>query len=177
MIFGHGATVCSNEGETIMATLQTSGQSSAFTARSRLKHTLHEQPAPVGPKSDAAPRQLLEDTLPAPAVSVLEGAFAGATHQRMKELDQRHLLLQAVTVYSGWYLVSVQHRAETDALVAHLVRSADQSDPATAIHEGRAMQIIMDAVGDMKIQYARQNSNGWLSGLLDRIRQFFVGAV
>ncbi len=157
MIFGHGATVCSNEGETIMATLQTSGQSSAFTARSRLKHTLHEQPAPVGPKSDAAPRQLLEDTLPAPAVSVLEGAFAGATHQRMKELDQRHLLLQAVTVYSGWYLVSVQHRAETDALVAHLV--------------------IMDAVGDMKIQYARQNSNGWLSGLLDRIRQFFVGAV
>src|SRR5712692_373220 len=148
-----------------MATLQTSGQSSAFTARSRLKHTLHEQAAPVGPKSDPAPRQLLEDTVPAPAVSVPEGAFASIKHQRMTELDQRHLLLQAVTVYSGWYLVSVQHRTETDTLVAYLVRSADQSDPATAIREGRAMQIIMDAMGDMKIQYARLNSQGWLSGL------------
>ena len=161
-----------------MATLQTSGQSSAFTARSRLKHTLHEQATPVNnPKSDPVSRQVLEDTVPAPAVSVPEGAFASVKHQRMTELDQRHLLLQAVTVYSGWYLVSVQHRTETDTLVAYLVRSADQADPATAIREGRAMQIIMDAVGDMKIQYARLNSKNWLSGLFEKLKCFFVGTV
>jgi len=120
---------------------------------------------------------MLEDTVPAPAVAVPEGAFAGVKHQRIAELDQRHLLLQAVTVYSGWYLVSVQHRPENDALVAHLVRSADQADPAAAIREGRAMQIIMDAVGDMKIQYARQNSNSWLSKFIEKLKCFFMGTV
>jgi hypothetical protein len=50
----------------------------------------------------------------------------------------------------------MQHRPESDVLIAYLVRERDQADPLTAIREGRTMQIIMDAVGDLKVHHPRR---------------------
>jgi hypothetical protein len=72
------------------------------------------------------------------------------------EFEQRQLLLQTVSIYPGWQLVSVQHRPESDVLVAHLIPNRYQGDPILAVREGHAMQIIMDATGDFKLQHPRR---------------------
>ena len=159
-----------------MATLQTSGQSSAFTARSRLKHVLHDQVMPQTTKIEPVAKTIVGDTIAAPMVATPETVLAASQNQRLTELDQRHLLLQAVTVYAGWYLVSVQHRSETDALVAYLVRSGDQTDPGAAIQAGRAMQIIMDSVGDLKVQYGRQGNQPWWFAWFGKLKALFAGS-
>jgi hypothetical protein len=138
-----------------MATLQTSRQSSAFTAKSRLQQTRRdraEQPT-AAPAPDQA-EHLVETLIHNFAAPAARGRY----HDRLPELEQRQLLLQTVTIYTGWHLVSVQNRPESDVLVAYLVRNRDDGDPVEAIREGRAMQIIMDAVGDMKVQHPRRKS-------------------
>jgi hypothetical protein len=143
-----------------MATLQNSRQCTAFTAKSRLQQVRRERlEQPVVPP-DSAPYEQLVETLPSPREGTQPGTAHSAVrfHDRLSELEQRRLLLQTVTVYSGWHLVSVQNRPESDMLVAYLVRDRDDGDPLDLIREGRALQIIMDAVGDMKVQHPRHKS-------------------
>lgn len=88
---------------------------------------------------------------------------ASSPAARLPELDQRQLLLQTVAIYHGWHLVSLQHRHESGVLIAYLVRNREDGDPTQAIREGRALQIIMDAVGDMKVQHPRRKAQlSWL---------------
>jgi hypothetical protein len=144
--------------KTNMATLQANKQWSASTAKARLKQAPRERPAPEETVSD-------EHTAP-----TLVGINTGHMyHGRLSELDQRQLLLQTVTTYGGWLLVSVQHRPESDVLVAYLVRQYDDGDPIVAIREGRALQIIMDAVGDLKVQHPRHRREGFVRRLLRRL--------
>jgi hypothetical protein len=143
-----------------MATLQTSRQCSAFTAKSRLQQVRRDRvEQPVVPP-DPAPVEHVVETRSSHKVGTQPGTShpAGHFHDRLSELEQRQLLLQTVTVYGGWHLVSVQNRPESDVLIAYLVRDREDGDPIDAIREGRAMQIIMDAVGDMKVQHPRRNS-------------------
>ncbi len=141
-----------------MATLQTSRQCSAFTAKSRLQQVRRERTEQPIATPDPAPVEQVVETLSSHKFGSAPASAAGRYHDRLSELEQRQLLLQTVTVYDGWHLVSVQNRPESDVLVAYLVRDRDDSDPIDAIREGRAMQIIMDAVGDMKVQHPRRKS-------------------
>ncbi len=163
-----------------MATLQTSRQSSAFTARSRLQQVTREYPPetythPTQAHAPAERMERVEESIPAtlnvPGGIREDGALAGTYRYRLSEVDQHQILLNAVGIYAGWYLVSVQRRAENDQLVAHLVRESDQGDPAAAIREGRTLQIMIDITGDMKVQYGRRRRQGrlarWLTRLFD----------
>ncbi len=87
-------------------------------------------------------------------------------------MEQRQLLLQTVTICGGWHLVSVEQRPETDVLVAYLVSPHDEPNPVAAIREGRAMQIIMDAVGDLKIQHPRRRREGAVKRILRTLANF-----
>jgi len=142
-----------------MATLQANKQWSASTAKARLKQAPRDRPGTE--MHDAAD----EHTAP-----TLVGINTGRVyHGRLSELEQRQLLLQTVTTYGGWDLVSVQHRPESDVLVAYLVRRYDNDDPIVAIREGRALQIIMDAVGDLKVQHPRHRREGFVRRLLRKL--------
>jgi hypothetical protein len=139
-----------------MATLQAKRQWSATTAKSRLKQMPRERPAQPGHTPELS---AIDDTIEVAArptsVPPSPGA-ARAYHERLPELEQRQLLLQTVAIYPGWQLVSIQHRPESDVLVAYLIPSRDNGDPVIAIRQGRAMQIIMDATGDLRIQRPRR---------------------
>ncbi len=143
-----------------MATLHTARQNTAFTAKSRLKQIVRERPEqPPRTISTEPPtvEHIVETVHTRPAMSDTPPA-AGTGHyrDRLTDLQQRQLLLNAVAIYAGWQLISVQNRPESDMLVAYLVRAHDSSDPTDAIRNGRAMQILMDAVGDMKVQHPRR---------------------
>ncbi len=145
-----------------MATLQSPRRSTSFTAGSRHKQTYCEHVDP-----------LLTPIVIAESIAQPSVPYTATTHSdRLSELDQRHLLLQTAAVYEGWHLVSIQNRPENGTLVAHLARNRDHSDPMQAIREGRVMQIIMDAVGDMKVTHPRhkepQGWRGWLQRLAAR---------
>ena len=143
-----------------MATLQPSHQWSAATARSRLKHVSHEHPVHA-PVPDAAAESTEQP--PAFAAAIPFPNTAGHYQDRLSEMEQRQLLLQTASIYPGWQLASMQHRPESDVLIAYLVRGRDQADPLTAIREGRTMQIIMDAVGDLKVHHPRRRREGlWI---------------
>lgn len=152
-----------------MATLQTSRQTSAYTARARLKQSSsRQQPQPqaiVAPITTTtfAPTAAVEQIMTPVLASVADTVMPGAFGQRLSDVDQHQMLLETVKIYTNWRLVSLQHRAENNTLVAHLLRTNDQSDPSTAITEGRTMQIIMDAVGDMKVIYSRQRRQNILA--------------
>ena len=152
-----------------MATLQTARQNSAFTAKSRLKQVVRDRVEQPATTPEPSTIENMVETLsshttakhraPAPTMT-------GRYHDRLSDMEQRQLLLHTVTVYEGWHLVSVQNRPESDVMVAYLVRNRDNGDPSEAIREGRAMQIIMDAVGDMKVQHPRRkNQSSWLRWL------------
>ena len=150
-----------------MATLKTSRHSSAFTARSRLNQVIHEHAAPPRPAPEPAHLETISTISETGTASVhsrpdevnTSSSYAGASssyRQFLSETDQHHLLLQTVKVYDGWHLISIRHRPENGGIVAHLVRKGDQGDPSAAIRDGRALQIVMDAVGDMQIHHARR---------------------
>jgi hypothetical protein len=141
-----------------MATLQSSRQCSAFTAKSRLNQVRRERIEQPTAAPDPGPVEQVVETVQSHKTGAYPASVAGRYHDRLPELEQRQLLLQTVTVYSGWRLVSIQNRPESDVLIAYLVRDRDDGDPIDAIREGRAMQIIMDAVGDMKIQHPRRKA-------------------
>jgi hypothetical protein len=138
-----------------MATLQATRQWSATTARSRLKQISRERPAQSFPAPDLKLVGDSPETPPSSAPTAPAPAMPRPYHDRLAEIEQRQLLLQTVTIYPGWRLVSVQHRPESDVLVAHLIPSRYDGDPVLAIREGHAMQIIMDATGDFKLQHPR----------------------
>ncbi len=145
-----------------MATLQTSRQCSAFTAKSRLQQVRRDR-LDHRPTATDTPVEQVVETRSSQGIPSASAPAAGHFHERLSDLEQRQLLLQTATIYHGWHLVSVQNRPESDVLVAYLVRNNDDRDPVDAIREGRAMQIIMDAVGDMKIQHPRRKSRPfWL---------------
>ncbi|GEM_PF-2147068 len=156
-----------------MATLQSPKQFSAPIAKSRLKQA-HAQALPQAPGRPQLVSQAFEalpaSTGTAPAASE---NTARPYHERLSEVEQRQLLLQAVKIYPGWELVSIQHRPESDLLIAYLVRTRDNADPALAVREGRAMQILMDATGDLRIKRPRRQHTNllgrllhWLSGIV-----------
>ena len=151
-----------------MATLQATKQWSASTAKARLKQASRERPA----QTTSAPEAEADTVVSDPTIA----SAARAYHGRLSEMEQRQLLLQTVTTYSGWHLVSVQHRPESDVLVAYVVRNRDTGDPIVAIREGRAMQIIMDAVGDLKVQHPRRRREGLVHRLLGRLASAFGGS-
>jgi hypothetical protein len=139
-----------------MATLQTSRQTSAFTARSRLKQVVHDRPAlAIAGAADPCIEQVEQKITPS-VTEAVENAFSSVSSQRLSEIEQRQLLLQTVKVYDGWQLISIKYRPESDSLIAHLMRTDDLLDPVIAMRDGRTMQIIMDSMGDMKVQYARR---------------------
>lgn len=156
-----------------MATLQTARQNSAFTAKSRLKQVVRDRlEQPVTMPETSPVEHVVErfTTHSAPKRNADTSTMTGQYPDQLTDMEQRQLLLQTVTVYEGWHLVSVQNRPESDVLVAYLVRNHDNADPSEAIREGRALQIIMDAIGDMKIQHPRRKSQApswkrWLSKL------------
>ncbi len=135
-----------------MATLQARRQWSATTAKSRLTQLSHERPAIPQPEL----KLVGEAPEPAPASAAPGLSDARPYHDRLAELEQRQLLLQTVSIYPGWQLVSVQHRPESDVLVAYLIPNRYEGDPVLAIRQGHAMQIIMDATGDFRIQRPRR---------------------
>lgn len=156
----------------LMATLQTARQNSAFTAKSRLKQVVRDRTEqPLGSPHNGPSEHIVETVVAfnASANNAQASTTANRYQDRLSDLEQRKLLLHTVTVYEGWHLVSVQNRPESDVLVAYLVRNRDQGDPNETIREGRAMQIIMDAVGDMKVQHPRRKARTswtrWLSKL------------
>lgn len=143
----------------IMATLQATRQGSAFTAQARLKLFSHKpasHPFDFRPTPEASPEH---PTLPP------EPNMAQPDHDQLTDLQLRQLLLQAATIYPGWQLVSVEHRPTSDVLVASLVRSQDRDDPTHAIREGRVLQIIMDASGDLRIHHPHRRHAGLLTEL------------
>jgi hypothetical protein len=154
-----------------MATLQATRQWSASTAKARLKQTPRER---VVQKVLTEPDEHEEDTVihaRQPAVPTI--GTTSAYQGRLSDLEQRLLLLQTVATYPGWHVVSVQHRPESDVLVAYLVRQYDNGDSLVSIREGRAMQIIMDAVGDLKVQHPRRKHESLLQRLLHRLESAF----
>jgi hypothetical protein len=156
-----------------MATLQASRQWSASSAKARLKQASRER---VVPQPAASAPDIVEETTDAYSAPTMVNPAMQAPRSyqgRLSELEQRQLLLQTVTTYAGWHLVSVQHRPESDVLVAYLVRQYDSADPIVAIRDGRALQIIMDAVGDLKVQHPRRQREGLLRRLLQRFRAAF----
>ena len=149
-----------------MATLQATKQWSANTAKSRLKQISREQVAqPIPP-----PEPHLVGTAPGvPPGGMSPASSSGDAHpyhDRLAELEQRQLLLQTVKIYPGWQLVSVQHRPESDVLVAYLVPGRYEGDPILAIRQGHAMQIIMDATGDFRVQRPRRKQANILARFL-----------
>jgi hypothetical protein len=157
-----------------MATLQTSQQSSAFTARSRLKQVI---PVPTA-HADTAPEptrtENFEEIVAASLPKPVEPILPGAKHRQLSELDQHHLLLKTVAVYNGWHLVSIQRRAEGNVLVAHLLRNGDNTDPTLAVRNGQTMQVIMDSMGDMKVQYARRRPTSWWGRFFSKLAGLFA---
>ena len=149
-----------------MATLQnnrSSASPSSLTARARLKQVIRETPLP---STSIEPEDFAEPVVPAASIAATAAVEPlrpmVAYRARLSELEQHHLLLETVTLYKEWHLISVQHRPESDVLVAHLLHNSDKTDPLVAIREGRTMQIILDAVGDMKVQYARRRQTNFL---------------
>ncbi|MCC7446007.1 MAG: hypothetical protein IT324_01260 [Anaerolineae bacterium] len=156
-----------------MATLQSARQSSSYIAKARLKQVCQH---PIESKSALDSDQaddVVEDPpffgIPAPAATApkVEPAI-----DRLAELEQRQLMLQTVAIYKGWQLVSLQHRPESGVLIASLVRSSDNSDPVQAMREGRVLQIVMDAVGDMKVQHPRREARAFWLRRLQRLFRF-----
>ncbi len=156
-----------------MATLQTARQNSAFTAKSRLKQVVRDRVEQKATVPDATTTEHVVESFSSHSAPTRSASAPTMTKQypgHLTDMEQRQLLLQTVTVYEGWHLVSVQNRPESDVLVAYLVRNRDNGDPSEAIREGRALQIIMDAIGDLKIQHPRRKSQQpswrrWLSRL------------
>jgi hypothetical protein len=159
-----------------MATLQSPKQFSAPVAKSRLKQTT-PQALPQAPVRPQLVSQAFE-ALPASAGAVPAASESTARpfHERLSEVEQRQLLLQAVKIYPGWELVSIQHRPESDLLIAYLVRTRDNVDPTLAVREGRAMQILMDATGDLRIKRPRRQRTSLLAWLLHWLSGIFSGS-
>jgi len=177
-----------------MATLQTSRQVSAYTAKTRLKQVTGREhvPAPSAVVAPSAPKpqsvQLAQaahstqfgnvgstamSSSAEDAMDFVSAAFpplperlrVESKPQGFTERDLQSLLLQTVTLYQDWRLVSVMHKPGNDTIVAHLLRNGDKIDPAVAMREGRTMQVIMDNAGNMKVLYARRRVNPWTSWL------------
>jgi hypothetical protein len=152
-----------------MATLQASKYWSAANAQARLKLIPHERPAQSTPIPELKLVDDIPETPPPVTPPPATSSSARLFQDRLPDIEQRRLLLDTVTLYSGWQLISVQHRPESDVLVAHLVPSCYEGDPLLAVRDGRAMQIIMDARGDFKIQRPRRDQGHSLSRLLRRL--------
>lgn len=159
-----------------MATFQSPKQFSAPIAKSRLKKA-SQQTLPQAPARPQLISQAFE-ALPAStgAASAATESTAPPYHERLSEVEQRQLLLQAVKIYPGWELVSIQHRPESDLLIAYLVQTRDNVDPALAVREGHAMQILMDATGDLRIKRPRRQRTNLLGRLLHWLSGIFGGS-
>ena len=150
-----------------MATLQATRQGSAFTAQARLKLLSHKpalHPIGVRPTPETPPNH----PTPPPEPNTAE-----SNHDQLTDLELRQLLLQAATIYPGWQLVSIENRPASDVLVASLVRSQDHDDPTHAIREGRVLQIIMDASGDLRIHHPHRHHAGLLTKLFHWLATVF----
>ncbi len=151
-----------------MATLQATRQESASIAKARLKF-LSRKPALHSmralPKQEPSPERLTLPPAPEPSPP---------SNDALTVLELRQLLLQTASIYPGWQLVSIQHRPTSDVLVANLVRSKDSDDPVRAIREGRVLQIIMDATGDLRIHHPHRQQEGLLTAFFYWLAAVFL---
>ncbi|MCC7449564.1 MAG: hypothetical protein IT324_19240 [Anaerolineae bacterium] len=147
-----------------MATLQTARKpsSSSLAAKARLKQIVSGS---IGiPLGLSAPRNQLVSLFTAEAAAEQPTA---PTAQHLSEMDQHQLLIQTAAIYEGWHLVSIQNRPNSGVLIAYLVPNKFDEDPILAIRENRALRIMMDQDGDLKVQFPRRRARfGWLRKLL-----------
>ncbi len=133
-----------------MATLQTARHVPTVSAHPRLKIVGREPSAPPAIPESTTHQAIVETVLAAPSSN------------HLTDLEQRQLLIQAAALFDEWQLVSVQHRSNSGVLVAYLLRNQDDCDPLQMIRDGHALQIMMDAVGNIKVQHPRRkNSHFW----------------
>ena len=147
-----------------MATLQTSRKpsSSSLAAKARLKQIVSGS---IGiPLALGAPRNQLV-SMPVAEAAAEQPATKAPKH--LSEMDQHQLLIQTAAIYEGWHLVSVQNRPNSGVLIAYLVPDKFDDDPILAIRENRALRIMMDQDGDLKVQFPRRRPRFvWLRKLL-----------
>jgi len=147
-----------------MATLLTTRKpsSSSLAAKSRLKQIVSGSIgiplALSGPRNQLVSMPVAETAAEQPAVKA---------PQHLSEMDQHQLLIQTAAIYEGWHLVSIQNRPNSGVLIAYLVPNKFDEDPIVAIRENRALRIMMDQDGDLKVQFPRRRARfGWLRKLL-----------
>ena len=146
-----------------MAILQSTQRHSMYSARPRPKLVSHEAATPIASPAPVEPMTAPVEVSPAPPMR----------RNRLTELEQRQLLIETVTLYPDWLLISLQSQPGSDIMVAHLIRTNDRIDPAVAIKEGRTMQITLSALGEMQVQYARRRRASQPISLWKRLAGFF----
>ncbi len=151
-----------------MATLQATRQGSAYTVKARLQSLSRKSafhPLVLGAPPEKPPER---SPLP-PAQNLSQPA-----RDKLSVLELRQLLLQTASIYPGWQLVSIEHRPLSDVLVGNLVRSKDSGDPTRAIREGRVLQIVMDATGDLRIHHPHRRHIGLLTAFFCWLATVFL---
>lgn len=141
-------------------------------AKSRLSHVCREQ-TPVAKITRVAnpPAELKTETLVTQILPRPSRSAAPQRYNQLSELEQYKLLVQTATSFRDWQLVSVQTQSDTNVLIGWLVPSYHRGDPSVLVRKGRAMSILVDAVGEMKINQpnsrpVRRSWNGWLRRLV-----------
>jgi len=151
-----------------MATLQYLQQRSAFSAKTRLQQITRELPTTPAPAS--APKPPAAEAVAAPTAPI----FATAAPDQLSIAERHQLLMQTVSIYEEWFLAGVHSRANSDVLVAYLVRANDRVNAKQAIQEGRALQIMMDAMGDMTISHPRHHTRSLFGWLWKQLKALFL---
>lgn len=159
-----------------MATLQTTQRGSAYMAKSRLSQVCRDKPTPgkIIPLVTLPLDQ--EDTVVARGMASASAQNARQAGQ-YTEQEQNDLLLRTAFSYTEWRLVSIS-KHEHNMRVAYLVHICDGGEPGALIKSGRAMRIVVDGVGDLKIyqpvrrsQKLAANSRSWWRKLVETLRQ------
>lgn len=143
-------------------------------AKSRLSHVCKEENLRFYPK--AAPLAEIPDEHVSEIVMKqvsprISRSAAPRRYTQLSELEQYKLLVQTATSYRGWQLVSVQNQADTNVLIGWLVPIHHKGDPSALIVRGNAMSILVDAMGEMKINQptlstSHRSLGDWLRGLI-----------
>lgn len=138
-----------------MATLQISRQGSALIARSRLEMSRLDRELYVetGPQTE----DLDEAVNEAPAARPARPATpVGPPRTDPFGIEQTELIMKVAQNYRDWDLVSVRQHQENNKREGWLVRTDEVEDPTMVIRGGRAMRIVVDAAGDLKITRPKQ---------------------
>jgi hypothetical protein len=139
-----------------MATLQISRQGSALIARSRLEMSRLDRESLIefAPETEALDESVNEAPAPRPARPA--PAPVGAPRTDPFGIEQTELIMKVAQNYRDWDLVSVRQHQENDKREGWLVRTDEVEDPTMVIRGGRAMRIVVNSAGDLKITRPKQ---------------------